>query len=437
MGIQSFDDKATFAGSQLARNGGPKAHERPSPPMYPGGLEIGTEERDEVMEVLESQYLFRYYGPKDTPSKVAALEKEYRNYLGVKHCQAVTSCTAALITGMIAAGVEPGDEVLIPAYTFFASCAAVVAAQAVPVIVEVDRSLTMDPKDMQKKITSRTKAAMPVHMRGMPARMDEIMAIAREHQLMVIEDVAQANGGTYRGQMLGSIGDVGAFSFQYHKIITAGEGGLISTNSDRIYTRSQAYHDVAACWRKERFAPAAYPGEIFFGVNYRMSELHGAVALAQFRKLDGLLQRMRANKMRIKEQIEQLRGIEFREMTDPAGDVAIALVFFLPDAALVQDFCESLRAEGVEATGVYDSGVPDWHMYQHWTILHNKMMPSSKGYPFNGPNKRDVPDYKPDACPQTAELLSRVVHLDVPPQLTEQDCDEIALGIRKVAGALL
>lgn len=423
--------------AELAIHGGPKARTRENPPMYPGGLEIGDEERQQLLEVLDSQYLFRYYGPKDTPSKVAQLESEYTRYLGAKHCLAVSSCTAALITGLIAAGVEPGDEVLVPSYTFFASCAAVVAARGIPIVVEVDRSLTMDPADVRRKITPRTKAIMPVHMRGMPAKMGELTAIASEHGLAVIEDVAQANGGSYRGKKLGTFGDVGAFSFQYHKIITAGEGGLIITDDDLIYTRSQAYHDVAACWRKDRFAPPEFPGEIFFGVNYRMSELHGAVALAQFHKLDGILARMRENKRRIKERIADLPQLEFREVTDPEGEAAIALIMYLPEADGVQEYCEALQAEGIEATGVYDSGIPDWHMYQHWTILHKKMTATRKGCPFNCPYASEVPEYSPDACPRTAELLSRVVHLDVPPQFAEQDCEEIADGIRKVTAALL
>jgi 8-amino-3,8-dideoxy-alpha-D-manno-octulosonate transaminase len=426
-----------YGSVDLALNGGPKARTRESPPMYPGGLEIGEEEKREVMEVLDSRYLFRYYGPADVPSKVKRLEEEYSRYVGVKHSLAVNSCTSALITALIAVGVEPGDEVIVPAYTFFASCAAVVAAKAVPVICEVDKTLTMDPADLERKITKRTKAILPVHMRGMPARMDRIMEIATRHKLKVVEDVAQSNGGSFKGRKLGSIGDAGAFSLQYHKIITAGEGGVITTNGDLIYTRSQAYHDIAACWRKDRFAPPEFEGEIFFGVNFRMSELHGAVALAQFRKLDGIVARMRHNQSRIISQIRDVPYVELRETTDGAGDTAVCVVFYLPDASQVRGFCEALRAEGIGAAGVYDKGIPDWHMYQHWTILHKKMMPTKKGCPFNCALTDPAPEYRPDACPQTAAILARSVHIDIPPQLEDKDCDEIALGIRKVGQVLL
>jgi 8-amino-3,8-dideoxy-alpha-D-manno-octulosonate transaminase len=333
--------------------------------------------------------------------------------------------------------VGPGDEVIIPAYTFFATCAAVVAARAVPIVAEVDRSLTMDPADLEKKISRRTKAVIPVHMRGMPAKIDRILEIARTHNLKVIEDVAQANGGSYKGKMLGSFGDVGCFSLQFHKTITSGEGGILATDSDLLYTRAQAYHDVAACWRKDRFAPPEFDGEIFFGVNYRMSELTGAVALAQFRKLGDIVGRMRRNKKLIKDRIQDLKGLEFREVTDEAGDTAICIVFFLPRADQVEEFVKALHAEGAEAGGIYNKGVPDWHMYPHWKMLIDKMMPSQRGCPFNCPLSEPVPEYKPDACPNTMAWLGRSVHLDVPPQLTESECSEIAEAIRKVASVLV
>ena len=426
-----------YTESDLAINGGPKAKKSPNYPMFPGGLEIGAEEKREVMEVLDNKYLFRYYGPKDAPSKVKSLEEQYAAYVGSKHALALNSCTSALITALVAVGVGPGDEVIVPSYTFFATCAAVVAARAIPVVAEVDGSLTMDPADLERKISPRTRAVIPVHMRGMPARMDRIMEIARRRKLSVIEDVAQANGGSYRGKRLGGIGDVGCFSLQFHKVITAGEGGILSTNDDLLYTRAQAYHDVAACWRKDRFAPPEFAGEIFFGVNYRMSELTGAVALAQFRKLDSLVSRMRHNKKIIKEGISDLRKLQMRDVTDAEGDTAICLIFFLPRPEQVERFVEALHAEGVEAGGIYDKGVPDWHVYPHWKMLMEKMMPVSRGCPFNCPLSGPVPDYRPDDCPKTMEWLGRSVHLDIPPQLSEGDCREMVEAIRKVATVVL
>ena len=421
----------------LALHGGPKAKRSENLPMFPGGLEIGEEEKKEVLEVLDAKYLFRYYGPKQAPSKVGRLEEEYRAYLGAKHCLAVNSCTSALITALVAVGVGPGDEVIVPAYTFFASVAAVVAAKATPIVAEIDDTLTMDPKDIERRITSRTKAIVVVHMRGIPAQMDEIMAIARKHKLKVVEDVAQANGGTYRGQKLGTFGDAGCFSLQFHKIITSGEGGIVSTNDDLIYTRAQAYHDVAACWRKERFAPPEFEGEIFFGVNFRMSELTGAVALAQLRKLEMLLGRMRENKNRIIAGLAGVRGIDLRRIPDADGDTAVCVILFVRDENKVKGFVEALQAEGIEAAGIYNKGIPDWHVYHHWRILLDKRMPTEKGCPFNCPLSGPAPDYSENDYPVTKDWLHRSVHIDIPPQMTAEACDEIAEGIRKVAEVLL
>jgi 8-amino-3,8-dideoxy-alpha-D-manno-octulosonate transaminase len=426
-----------YTKKDLAINGGAKAKTTENLPMFPGGLEIGEEEKKQVLEVLDNKYLFRYYGPKEAPSKVKALEDRYAAFTDRRHCLALNSCTSALISALVAAGVGPGDEVIVPSYTFFATCASVVAARAIPIVAEVDKSLTMDPADFQKKISPRTKAVIPVHMRGMPARMDKILEIARARKITVIEDVAQANGGTYKGKKLGSFGDIGCFSLQFHKIITSGEGGILVTDSDLLYTRAQAYHDVAACWRKDRFAPPEFEGEIFFGQNYRMSELTGAVALAQLGKIEPILAGMRRNKKLIKDGIRDLAGLEFREVTDEAGDTAICLVFYLPKAEQVEQFVAALHAEGIEAGGIYNKGVPDWHIYPHWKMLIEKMMPTKHGCPFNCPQSGPVPNYKPDDCPATMAWLGRSVHLDIPPQLTEQDCAQIAEGIRKVASVLL
>jgi 8-amino-3,8-dideoxy-alpha-D-manno-octulosonate transaminase len=297
----------------------------------------------------------------------------------------------------------------------------------------------MDAADVEKKITPHTRAILVVHMRGMPAKMDAIMELAGKHNLKLVEDVAQANGGSYRGKKLGSFGDVGCFSLQYHKVITSGEGGVVVMDDDLYYTRAQAYHDVAACWRKDRFAPPEFEGEIFFGVNFRMSELTGAVALAQFRKMDEIVARMQRNRKRIKDRLRSIEGIDFREVNDEQGDVAVCLILYLEEADKVSDFVKALRAEGVEAGGIYDEGVPDWHIYAHWKMLMEKMMPSKKGCPFNcplTPNGKEI-RYTKDMCPATLEWLSRSVHIDIPPQLTEEDCDQIAAAIEKVALVLL
>jgi dTDP-4-amino-4,6-dideoxygalactose transaminase len=421
----------------LAINGGPKAKTTAGYPMYPGGLEIGEEEKKEVLEVLDRKYLFRYYGPEEYPSKVKEFEDQFAQKIGAKNALAVTNCTSALITSLVACSVGPGDEVIVSGYTFFASAAAIVAAKAIPVIVEVDETLTIDPEDFEKKITPSTKAIIVVHMRGVPCDMDKIMDIARKYKLKVIEDCAQAIGGTFKGKFLGTFGDCGCFSFQFHKIITAGEGGMIVTNNDLIYDRCRGYHDAAACWRPERFAEQRYEGELFSGVNYRMSELTGAVMKAQLPKLDMLISQMRRNQKRIIRGIIDTNGIKIRPVNDPDGDVGICLMIYLDKSEKVKNFVEALQAEGLDAGSIYDASVPDWHIYSHWKHIIEKMTPTKEGCPWTCPfHKGGEIEYSEDMNPKTLEYLSRTISFDISPKLTEEDCDMIVKGINKVAAQL-
>jgi 8-amino-3,8-dideoxy-alpha-D-manno-octulosonate transaminase len=394
--------------------------------------------------VLDDKYLFRYYGPANVESRVKKLEEEFASKTGVNYSLATNSCTSALISSLVALGVGPGDEVIVPGYTFFASCAVVVAAKAVPVICEVDDSLTMDPVDLEKKITTRTKAIIPVHMRGVPCDMERILAIAKKHNLKVLEDVAQATGGSYHGQKLGSLGDMGAFSFQYHKIITAGEGGMITTNNLLLMDRAMAYHDTAACWRPGgpagRFVKERYAGELFPGVNFRMSEVTGAILREQLKKLDSLLDRMRQNKKRIKDAIGDINGISFRRLNDAEGDTGIVLVFYLPTTELAGRFSAALNAEGVAASSLNDRSVPDWHVYNHWDMILKKWTATSEGCPYTCSfykEKGGNMEYSPEMNPRTLEYLGRSVHIDIPAQLTAADCDMISESIIKVANAYL
>lgn len=423
---------------KLAIHGGPKAKTTPNYPMYPGGLEIGEEEKKQVLEVLDTKYLFRYYGPEGVESKVRLFENSFKEKMGAEYALATSSCTGALISSLVACGIGPGDEVIVTGYTFFASCAAIVAAKGIPVIAEVDETLTIDPADIEKKITPATKGIVAVHMRGVPCDMDAIMAIAKKHDLRVIEDCAQAVGATYKGKFVGTFGDCGCFSFQYHKTITAGEGGMILCNNARIYDRCCSYHDTAACWRPDRFAEQRFEGELFCGSNFRMSELAGAVMLAQLGKLDRLNAAMRSHQRRIIEQIKNTKGIKIRPCNDPEGDTGICLMFYLDSAEKVGPFVEALRAEGVNAAGVFNSGIPDWHIYAHWKHVLQEKAPTLVKCPWECPyhDKAPAVQYAADMNPKTLEYLGRVVHLDIPAQMSDEDCDMISRAINKVAAVL-
>jgi len=426
-------------GTKLAIDGGPKAKTTPNIPMYPGGYEIGEDEKREVCDSLDKKYIFRYYMPKGLTSKVSEFEKCMTDMVGVRYGLGTNSCTSALIASLIACDVGPGHEVIVPAFTYWSSASAVCCARAVPVVAELDESLTMDPADVERKITPRTKAIMPVHMRGSACDMGRIMEIARRHKLAVVEDAAQACGGTFKGKYLGSFGDCGCFSFQYYKIITTGEGGMVVTDNENTYIKAQMAHDSAVCWRPDRFAPARFPGELFWGYDFRMGEVEGALGLAQFRRLPSLLERMRSRKARITAGLEDLvsKGISARRQNDPQGDTAVCIMFMVPKVELCEKFVKALAAEGVDVMHAYHKDVPDWHVALHWQHMINKVTPTAEGYPYSDPARKGAPVEYKDLCPRSADLLSRCVHINVPPQMTDADCDMIAEAVRKVAGAYL
>ena len=417
----------TNRAERLAIDGGKPARQRSDPPMYPGGNLIGAEEEQAVLEVLRSKRLFRYYGPQPGPSKVAQLEEAFAAFMGARKAVAVTSGTAALMCGLAAVGVGPGDEVIVPAYTWIASAAAVVMSGAIPILAEVDDSLTLDPEDVARKITPRTKAIMPVHMRGAPCHMDELLALAREHGLRVVEDTAQADGGSYRSRRLGSLGDIGCFSLQFNKIITSGEGGMLITSDDEIYQRAIMYHDPVGGLRNN-----IPPEEVLPGVNFRMPELLAAVALVQLTRLDGLLETMRAQKGVIKEGMADAlagAGGHFRTVTDAEGDASVALIFFLPTTELAERVSQALEAENIGAGVMYHPDDVDYHIYAHWAPILGQRTWTPQG----GPWRWGAPvEYRRDMCPRTLELLGRAVHMDVNPLLSGNDIEETIIGLNKV-----
>jgi len=393
---------------------------------------IDEEEERAVIEVLRSKRLFRYYGPEEGPSKVEELERAFAAYMGAQHALAVTSGTASLICGLQGIGIGPGDEVLVPAYTWIASPESVVAVGAVPVLAEVDESLTLDPVDVETKITPYTRAIMPVHMRGAPSRMDALLEVAQRHGLKVIEDSAQANGGSYQGKRLGTFGDVGCFSMQFNKIITAGEGGMVITDDEGIWKRALMYHDVAGGTRYN-----IPQDEVMWGINFRMPELLAAVMLVQLRRLNGLLERMRARKQMLKVGIERVardKGVTFRELTDPEGDTGIALVVMVENPEKAARVAEALRAENIGANVMYHPDRQDYHVYRHWLPLMEQRTWTKRGGPWRWAQRKI--EYTSDMCPRTLDLLGRAVHLDVSPLLTNQDIEETVEGVNRVLAAL-
>jgi 8-amino-3,8-dideoxy-alpha-D-manno-octulosonate transaminase len=380
-------------------------------------------------------HLARYYNPR--PSRVKALEEYACRLFGCKYALGVNSGTSALISAYVGCGIGPGDEVIVPGYTFFATAAAAVAAKAIPVIAEVDDSLTLDPADVERKITSRTRAIVPVHMVGNGCDMDRLMEIARRHRLIVIEDNAQACGGKHKGRFLGTIGDMGCFSLSMFKITGAGEAGLVVTNNERYYTRAQNQHDTGACWRPDRFAEERWPGELFCGENYRMSELEGAVNLVQLRKTAAQARRYNGNIRRIVGGLEPFPETRVRRSNDIAGDVGYCLILLAASSRKAEKLAEALRAEGVGAGERGTKSARDWHIYAYWQHILEQKSATAVKCPFGCPYyKGPLPAYSPDMCPRTLDLLSRAVFVGVNQWWTAGDCHAVATAINKVCGVL-
>lgn len=335
----------------------------------PGFEFFGDEERKEVNDVLETGILMRYGfdGPRKGIWKSKELEAAICKTFGTGYAQLTSSGTAALTTAMASLGIGAGDEVIMPAFTFVASFEAVLSMGAVPVLVDIDETLTLNPTAVKAAITSKTKCIMPVHMCGSMADLDALKAICDEHHLILLEDACQSIGGTYKGKHLGTIGHAGTFSFDFVKMITCGEGGVVMTNDQSVYTKCDAFtdhgHDHLGVDRGADLHP-------FLGYNFRISELHAAVGLAQIRKLDTFLSIQRRNNHILRSYLEQVPGISFRVVPDPSGDSASFLSWFLPSQEKMEKAIEALKTAGIFAGNFYWFA-NNWHYIRKWDHLKN------------------------------------------------------------------
>jgi len=426
------------AQERLAIDGGPRAVPEGAVPYVRHGVdEIDSAEEAAVLDVLRRKAVFRWQDPEQ--SYVARFEAAFARRTGARFALALNSGTGALVTALTAGGVGPGDEVIVPGYTFIASAAAVILCGAVPVIAEIDDTLTIDPDDVARKVTPQTRAIMPVHMRGIPSQMDRIAELAAERDLLVIEDSAQANGASFRGRATGTLGHLGCFSLQASKTITAGEGGVVVTDDPRLYARVAMGHDSAmSFWRRLSTDHDLALGDVpaFAGSGFRMSELQGAVACTQLGKLDGILTPMRHAKREILEATAGAPGLRPMRVPDPEGECALSVNYLLDAPEQAQRFAKALQAEGVRVGTIHNEGFPDRHIYRYWDYVLNKVPISANRDPWRDPRYRGSVAYAPDMCPRTLDVLSRTVAVTLNPRMTEEHTPLIAGAIRKVAHAL-
>ena len=332
----------------------------------PGFELFGDKERNELNDVLENGVLMRYGfdGMRNGHWKAKALENELEKKLQVKHAQLVSSGTAAVSVALASAGIGAGDEVIMPTFTFVASFEAIMMLGAIPVLVDIDDTLTLDPKAVKNSITPKTKAIMPVHMCGSMANLNALIEICNDHNLILIEDSSQATGATYKGKPLGSIGDLGCLSLDFVKIITAGEGGAVLTNNETYYTHADHYSDHGHDHKGNDRGAETHP---FLGYNFRISELHAAVGLAQLRRLDEFVAIQKRNYTIIREALSTIPEVTFRTVPVGGEESYSFLSFFLPDLNTSRKVIKAFQENGVDACwNYYDNS---WHYIRKWDHL--------------------------------------------------------------------
>lgn len=332
----------------------------------PGFELFGAEEQKEVQDVLDNGVLMRYgFDPmRKGHHKALELERDLADRMQTKHAQVVSSGTAALTVALASAGIGSGDEVIMPTFTFVASFEAILSVGAIPILCDIDDTLTLDPKAVEASITENTKAVMPVHMCGSMADLSALKNICDRHHLILLEDACQAIGATYAGKPLGSYGDLGCFSFDYVKTVTCGEGGAIITNSDTFANHAHKYQDHGHDHIGTDRGAESHP---FLGYNYRLSELNAAVGIAQLRKLDDVIAIQEKNYTILRNALTSIPEVTFRKVPDTGVESYAFLTIFLPTEDLARNAHKALGAHGVDACFYWFDN--NWHYYKKWEHL--------------------------------------------------------------------
>jgi 8-amino-3,8-dideoxy-alpha-D-manno-octulosonate transaminase len=422
--------------NELAINGGKPVRKKPLPLEFPGVHHMDHKEVKAAVKVLKSRSLFRYYGVK-LQREVEKLEAEFAERLGVKHAIGVTSGTGALHTALSALGVGPGQEVIVPAYMWISVLAAVMNLDAIPVLADIDETFCLNPQAVEKCITPKTRGIILVHMSGAPGNAKAIQKIARAHKIFLLEDCAQCNGGSIKGQKVGTFGDMAIFSFQMNKNMTAGEGGCVVTNNRQLYQRAFACHDLGYARDDNGRLIFDNPELRMWGRGYRLDEVRAAVARVQLKKLPRIIKAMNHSKYRIRKALEKFPGVQLRKIQDQAGDTGCFLITTYPDAETARKVNQALRAEGIVTSpqGVSNVVMTDWglHLYYNNVGLVEHASVDGHGTPWTLTENAGMErDYHKGACPTADSLFERSILIAIPSCLKKSDEDDIIRAFGKV-----
>jgi 8-amino-3,8-dideoxy-alpha-D-manno-octulosonate transaminase len=434
--MRTSENKLTATEEKLAIEGGTPVRTKPLPLEFPGVHYMDEDEVNAALRVLTARSPFRHYGI-NLQKEAEIFESEFASFLGVNHALAVTSGTAALHTALTALGVGPGQEVIVPAYMWVSVVAAVVNLGAIPVLADIDDTFCLSPAAVERAITPRTTGIIVVHMSGAPANILELLKVARQKGLFLLEDCAQCAGGSVEGKKVGTFGDMGIFSFQMNKNMTSGEGGAVVTNDARLYQRAFASHDTG-------YARDANGRAIFDDLDlclwargYRVDEMRAAILRVQLKKLPRTIAHMRSSKYRIRKALEQFPQVRLRKIVDPVGDTGCFLISTYRDPETAKMISQALRAEGIATSsqGVNNVLMTDWglHIYYNITSLVNQTSADKNGFPWKlAENAQSMPNYAKGSCPAADDLFERSILLAIPSCLVEEDEEDIIRAFRKV-----
>ncbi len=398
----------------------------------PGYEFFGEEERKEIDDVMNTGVLMRYGFDAQRKGnwKAKELEQKINKTFGCKYAQLTSSGTAALTTAMAALGIGYGDEVIMPSFTFVASFEAIISIGAIPVLVDIDESITLDPKAVRAAITSKTKCIMPVHMCGSMADIDTLKNICDENNLILLEDACQSIGATYKGKYVGTIGDAGTFSFDFVKTITCGEGGAVLTNREEVYTKCDAYTDHGHDHKGADRGADLHP---FVGYNYRISELHAAIGVAQIGKLENFLSIQRKNHAVLKSILSSISEVTFRKIHDEVGDTCTFLTWFLPDSKATAAVVAEMRSQNILAGNFYWFE-NNWHYIRKWDHLKNNRFLNKQSEAL----QHQLQKYSNEPFKASDAIMSRCISTAISLTWTEEQIKEkgekMAEVIKKILG---